>query len=179
MEHQITVKKSAISRTKLNLLLDIALLLIFAVTYQAKATGLTLHEWLGVGIGAVIISHILLHWQWVVAITKKFFKKLTAEPRVNYVINAAIFVSFTTAIFSGLMISHSVLPFIGLEAADSGFWKMLHFTSADVTVWLSALHVALHWRWIVDAVKRYVVAPVGQRLGPKPRQSRQTKPHSA
>ena len=65
MEDQITVKKSAISRTKLNLLLDIALLLIFAVTYQAKATGITLHEWLGVGIGAVIVTHILLHWQWV------------------------------------------------------------------------------------------------------------------
>ena len=146
MEYQTTIKKSAISRTKLNLLLDIALFLIFAVTYQAKATGITVHEWLGVGIGAVIITHILLHWQWVVAITKQFFKKLKAEPRINYIVNLAIFASFTTMIFSGLMISHSVLPFFGLEAADSGFWKMLHFTSAESTVWLTALHVALQDR---------------------------------
>ena len=179
MEDQTITKKAAISKTKLNLLLDIALFLIFAVTYQAKATGITLHEWLGVGIAAVIVTHILLHWQWVVSITHQFFKKLKAEPRLNYIVNAAIFVSFTTTIFSGLMISHSVLHFFGLEPADSGFWKMLHFTSADATVWLSALHVALHWRWLVDAVKRYVVAPVGQRLGYKPRQSQQSKPYSA
>jgi len=175
MEHQTTVKKSTISRTKLNLLLDIAMFLVFAVTYQAKATGTTIHEWLGVSIAAVIIVHILLHWQWVVGITKQFLKKLKAEPRVNYIVNTAIFISFTTVIFSGLMISHSVLPFFGLEIASSGFWKMLHFTSADVTVWLAALHVALHWRWIVNAVKRYLLAPVGQLLGYKPRQ---TKPQS-
>lgn len=172
MNIQSTTKKSGISRTKLNLLLDIALFLIFAVTYQAKATGITLHEWLGVGIAAVLITHILLHWQWVVSITKQFFSKLKAEPRINYFVNLAIFASFTTAIFSGLMISHSVLPFFGLEAAGSGFWKMLHFTSADVTVWLAALHVALHWRWLVNAVKRYAINPVGQLLGYKPRQAK-------
>ena len=94
MEYQTTTKKSALNRTKLNLILDIALFLIFVVTYQAKATGTTLHEWLGVGIAAVIITHILLHWQWVVGITRQFFKKLKAEPRVNYIVNAAIFVSF-------------------------------------------------------------------------------------
>lgn len=179
MEHQTTVKKSALSKTTINLIVDIALFLVFLVVYQAKATGITLHEWLGVGIAGVIITHILLHWQWVVSITKQFFKKLKAEPRVNYIVNAAIFVSFTTVIFSGLMISHSVLPFFGVEVAGSGFWKMLHFTAADVTVWLAALHVALHWRWIVDAVKRYVVAPVSQLFGRKSRQSRQTEPHSA
>jgi hypothetical protein len=180
MEYQTTVKKSAISRTKLNLLLDIALFLIFVVTFQAKATGITVHEWLGVGIIVVIITHILLHWQWVVSITQQFFRKLKAEPRINYIVNLAIFAGFTTMIFSGLMISHSVLPFFGLEVAASGFWKMLHKTSADVTVWLTALHVALHWRWIVNAVKRYVVvAPVGHLLGRKPRQERQNETISA
>ena len=179
MEHQTTAKKSALSRTKINLLLDIALFLIFVVTYQAKATGITLHEWLGVGIAGVILTHILLHWPWVVSITQQFFKKLKAEPRVNYIVNAAIFIGFTTTIFSGLMISHSVLPFFGLEVAGSGFWKMLHFTSAEATVWLTALHVALHWRWIVNAVKRYVVVLMGQLLCRTPRQARQTKPYSA
>lgn len=178
MEYQTTVKKSAVGRTKLNLLLDIALFLVFAVTYQAKATGTTVHEWLGVGITVVIITHILLHWQWVVSITQQFFKKIKTEPRVNYIVDLAIFVSFTTMIFSGLMISHSVLPFLGLEVAGSGFWKMLHKTSADVALWLAALHVALHWRWVVNAVKRYL-APVGQLLGRKPRQSRQTETFSA
>jgi hypothetical protein len=62
--------------------------------------------------------------------------------------------------------------------AGSGFWKMLHKTSAEVTVWLTALHVALHWRWLVNAVKHYVVIPLGQLLGRTPRQAHQTESHS-
>ena len=162
MRNQTTVKKSTISKTGINLIVDVILFLVFLVVYQEKATGITWHEWLGVGIVAVIVTHILLNWQWVVSITKRFFQKLHAEPRLDYVVDLGISIGFTTVIFSGLMMSRSVLPFFGLEAASSSLWKTLHATSADVTVWLTALHVALHWRWIVNAVKRYALAPVGQ-----------------
>ena len=162
MKNQTTVKKSTISKTAINLIVDVILFLLFLVVYQEKATGITWHEWLGVGIVAVIVTHILLNWQWVVSITKRFFQKLHAEPRLDYVVDMALFISFTTVIFSGLMMSRSVLPLFGLEMAETPLWKMLHSTSANVTVWLTALHVALHWRWIVNAVKRYVLAPAGQ-----------------
>lgn len=179
MLSKLTTNRSVLSKTKLNLILDIALFVAFLIVYQAKATGVTAHEWLGIGIGAAFIVHILLHWQWVASITQRFFRKIKTEPRINYILNAGLFVCFTTSIFSGLMISHAVLPFLGLEAAGSAFWKSLHFTSSDVSVWLVALHVALHWRWIVNAVKRYAIVPVGQMLGRTPRQTRQTKPYSA
>jgi hypothetical protein len=176
MENETTVKKSTISKTKINLILDITLFLVFLVVYQAKATGVAIHEWLGVGIAAAIIIHILLHWQWVVNISQRFFQKIQTEPRINYLLNAGLFICFTTIIFSGLMISRSVLPFFGLEAANTSFWKTLHFTAADVSLWLTALHVALHWRWVVDTVKRHVVSPVGQYFS---RKSGQVKPQSA
>lgn len=165
MKNKTSIKKSTISKTKMNLILDIALFLVFLVVYQAKATGETVHEWLGVGIAAVIIIHILLHWQWVVSITQRFFQKIKSEPRLNYILNVGLFVCFTTIIFSGLMISHSVLPFFGLEAPNNSIWKMLHTTSADLSLWITGLHVALHWSWIVKATKRYVVSPVGQYFG--------------
>jgi cytochrome b len=166
MKKQTTTKKLAISNTKIKLILDISLFLIFLVVYQEKATGITWHEWLGVGITAVIITHVLLNWQWIVSVSKRFFRKLKAEPRINYIVNLGIFIGFTTIIFSGLMMSRSVLPFLGLEASSSHFWETLHKTASDIVVWLTALHVALHWRWIVNAVKRYVIAPVGQRIRP-------------
>lgn len=176
MKNLTTVKKSTMSKTKINLILDSALFLIFLVVYQEKATGEVVHEWLGVGIAAVIIIHILLHWQWVVSITRRFFQKIKSESRINYILNAGLFVCVTTIIFSGLMISRSVLPLFGLEAADTAFWKMLHITAADVSLWLVGLHVALHWRWIADATKRYVVVPVGQYFG---RKEGRLKPRSA
>jgi cytochrome b len=175
MERKSTLNKSVLSKTKTNLMLDIALFLAFLVVYEAKATGETVHEWLGVGIIAVIILHILLHWQWVTNITRRFFQQIKTEPRINYLVNVAIFISFTTVIFSGLMMSRSVLPFFGLEAATTPFWKMLHSQASDVTLWLVAFHVALHWQWLVNAVKRYVVVPVGQYFS---RKSSPIKPHS-
>ncbi|MEW5959989.1 MAG: DUF4405 domain-containing protein [Chloroflexota bacterium] len=176
MKDETTVKKSTMSKTKINLVLDSALFLVFLIVYQAKATGETVHEWLGVGIAAVIIIHILFHWPWVVNITQRFFQKIKTEPQINYMVNMAIFIGFTTAIFSGLMISRRVLPFFGLAAADSPFWKMLHSQASDVTLWLVALHIALHWQWLANAVKRYTLAPLGQYFG---RKSGQVKPHSA
>lgn len=175
MKNKTTIHKSTMSKTKINLGVDIALFLIFLVVYQAKATGQAVHEGLGVGIAAAFIIHILLHWQWVVTITRRFFQEVKTEPRINYLLNAGLFICFTTTIFSGLMISRSVLPFFGLEAANTSFWKMLHFTSAELSLWLLALPVALHWRWIVDAAKRYGVAPVKQFFS---RSNGQVKPHS-
>ncbi|MCB0163928.1 MAG: DUF4405 domain-containing protein [Anaerolineae bacterium] len=175
MESITTIKKSITSKTKVNLILDSILLLIFLVVYQEKATGEVIHEWLGVGIAVAIIIHILLHWQWVVSITQRFFQKIKTEPRINYILNAGLFVCFTTIVFSGLMISRSVLPFFGLEGADSSFWKMLHVTAAEVSLWLVALHVALHWRWILDAIKRYIVTPVSQYFG-RPKNQLKPKP---
>ena len=166
MNKQATVKKSTTSKTKIKLILDVTLFLIFLVVFQEKATGNTWHEWLGVGITAVIITHILLNWQWVVSVTKRFFHKLNAEPRINYIVNSGIFIGFTTIIFSGLMMSRSVLPFFGLEASSSHTWETLHATASDIVVWLTALHVALHWRWIVNAIKRNVIAPIGPRIRP-------------
>ncbi|MFN8458750.1 MAG: DUF4405 domain-containing protein [Anaerolineae bacterium] len=175
MKDKTTIKKSTMSKTKINLGVDMALFLVFLVVYQAKATGEAAHEWLGVGLAAAFIIHILLHWEWVIVITRRFFQKIKSEPRINYLLNAGLFICFTTIIFSGLMISRSVLPFFGLEAADTPFWKMLHLTAADISLWLVALHVALHWRWIVEAVKRYGVRPARQYFS---RKDGQTQPHS-
>lgn len=163
------------SKTKINLMLDIALFLVFLVVYEAKATGEVVHEWLGVGIVAVILLHILLHWQWVVHITQRFFQKIESESRINYIVNMVIFISFTTIIFSGLMISRSVLPFFGLAAPDTPFWRMLHSLASDITLGLVALHIALHWQWLANALKRYGIAPVRAYFSHK---SGQVKPHS-
>lgn len=176
MENETILKKSTMSKTKINLIVDSVLFLVFLVVYQAKATGDTIHEWLGVSIAVAIIVHILLHWSWVVTISQRFFQKIQTEPRINYVLNAGLFICFSTIIFSGLMISRSVLPFFGLEVADTSFWKTVHFTAADASLWLAALHVALHWRWVADTAKRYVLSPIAQYFS---RKSGQVKSHSA
>ena len=74
MNTRTAVKKNySISKTLTRLVLDISLFALFLVVYQEKATGITWHEWLGIGIVVITVTHVLLNWQWVVNITKRFF----------------------------------------------------------------------------------------------------------
>lgn len=156
-----TARPAQKSKTKINLLLDIGLLLVFLILFEVHATGIALHEWLGVAIGAAVTAHIVLHWDWVVAVTKRFFST-NGTARLNYILNVALFIAFTAILFSGLMISESILPMLGIEASHASFWKWLHHTAPNITLLLTALHVALHRNWIVNVFKRYVFA-TGQK----------------
>lgn len=138
---------------KTNLLIDMVALLLFLVIQEQRATGLVIHEWGGLLIAAIVMVHLLLHWTWIANATQRFFGSLPAEVRLNYVINVLLFFALTTVVFSGLMMSRVAVPFLADHSIGRFFWRWLHTTASDVIFWLIALHVALHWGWIVNAVK--------------------------
>ena len=164
----VTGKK--LNRTKTDLMVDVAIFAAFLITTAPKFSGMAVHEWLGVAFGAGILTHLLLHWQWIVGITKKFFGRVQAMARINYLLNLALFADVVTLIFSGLAISKVAMPALGVQLAEGGIWKMLHHTTADAAVMLLGLHVALHWSWVVKTGKKYLVSPIialiaGKRAG--------------
>ncbi|MCB0033901.1 MAG: DUF4405 domain-containing protein [Anaerolineales bacterium] len=157
------ISNTKMSQTKRNLLLDIFITTVFLITAAPSLTGLLLHEWISVGLGVVLIVHILLHWKWVVATTGRFFSRLAAQARVNYILNFLLLFSFVSVIGSGVMISQEFVESLGFQATRGGFWEWLHFLSADAILWIVGLHIALHWKWIVNAVSRYLIQPLRGR----------------
>ena len=87
------------------------------------------------------------------------FARIAASSRLNLVLNLALFVAFSVAVFSGLMISRVVLPGLGLELEHSATWRGLHAQSADLVLVLVGFHLALHWKWIFRVVRKYVLVP--------------------
>ncbi|KAA3643003.1 MAG: DUF4405 domain-containing protein [Chloroflexi bacterium] len=150
------------NQTKKNLLIDVGIAAAFLLAVAQEATGQTIHEWLGIALGGALMVHLLLHWKWVVATTQRFFGKLARQARINYLLNLGLLVSFTTVIGSGLMISESVMATLGLASPGGGLWEGLHHLSTNLVIGLVALHIALHWHWIMNAVKRYIVQPMMQ-----------------
>lgn len=146
--------------TKTKLTLDIVIFSAMLALANPRLTGNTIHEWLGVSLIAGIVTHLLLNWNWIVNVTKTFFKKLFHESRLNYVINLLFFIAMTGTLFSGLMISKDVMSTLGIQFNASGSWKMLHSLLSDASVLILGLHVAMHWKWIVNSFGRYVVSPV-------------------
>jgi hypothetical protein len=146
--------------TKTKLALDIVIFSAMLAVANPRLTGNTIHEWLGVSLTAGIITHLLLNWNWIVTVTRTFFRKLFHESRLNYVINLLFFIAMTGSLFSGLMISKDVMSALGIQLNVSGSWKMLHSLTSDASVLILGLHVALHWKWIVNSIGRFVVSPV-------------------
>lgn len=142
------------NRNKINLFFDIAIFLMFLIAMAPHFSGMAVHEWLGAAFGAAIVTHLLLHWQWIVEVTRRMFSTAQWSARINYILNTLLFIDVTVVIFSGLMISEVALPLIGIQTTHGGIWRMLHGFTADFFLVLIGLHVALNWQWIVNMVKR-------------------------
>jgi len=146
------------TKTKLNL--DLVIFTAFLAVTNPHLTGNSIHEWLGVSLAAGIITHLLLNWKWIMDLTKTFFKKLWHKSRLNYVVNMLFFIAMTGSFFSGLLISKDVMSTLGLQLNVSGSWKLLHTLMSDASVMMLGVHVALHWKWILNSIGRYIVSPV-------------------
>lgn len=163
----MTPRQKPMARTTVNLLVDTTAFIAFLCVTAPALTGLAIHEWLGLAVGATIITHLLLHWSWIVGVTRRLFGNVSWGARVNYLLNTLLFVAFTAVIFTGVMISEVAMPLLGLSFASDGLWKMVHKLASDATVVLIGLHVALHWRWIVNVTRRLLSRPVTRR-SPRP-----------
>lgn len=151
------------NRTLVNLSIDSLIFTGFLAATAPRFTGLAIHEWLGIAFGAAIVTHLLLHWTWIVEVTKRFFGKVTWASRINYLLNTLLFITVTVIIFTGLMISEEALPLFGVRFERDGLWMNLHRLASDLSVFLVGLHVALHWRWIVSATRRVLLTPFTRR----------------
>ena len=141
-------------------LVDAAMLAVFLLVLNVPLTGLAVHEWLGIAIGVGVTTHLVQHTNWVVSTTKRFFGATSFRNRLNYLMMPALFIGFVAVIASGLVISEVALPWLGIETAASDFWLWLHVVSVGWVIWLTALHLALNWKWVGNAVKRFVVGPI-------------------
>lgn len=156
MDTTTTARKAGKKSIATNLILDSILLLVFLTIYEEHATGITIHEWGALALAGIAVVHILLHWKWIIAFGKRFFQNIRSDIRLNYILNIVLFIAFTAVTFSGLMMSEAVLPALGIRPPEGGFWHFLHSLSADITLGLVALHIALHWKWITSTIKRLV-----------------------
>ncbi len=145
-EHVITHKK--LNKTRLNVYLDLLLMGVFLVDMEVQFSGLALHEALGLLFGIAFALHVVLHWDWVVSITRIFFKLLLHESRVNYVLNVLLFIDTISLTVSGILISRTLGLHFTLGQDVQELLHSLHLVGAELVLILVAIHVAMHWKWI-------------------------------
>lgn len=131
--------------------LDLALFGTLFLAYNPAWTGVAVHEWLCVITIVPLLFHVIVNWDQTLQILRRFAALVKATPKVNLVVDAALFVVAVTVMLSGLLISQSVARTLGITIVPDALWVSTHAWSADATVLLLLVHFALHWRWIVNA----------------------------
>jgi len=155
------------SQTRLKLWIDLAIFAAFLVTMEPHSSGLPIHEWLSLSMIAAILVHLLLSWDWIAQITRRFLGRVAGVSRLNYLLNWLLFFDGILIMLSGILISEVALPALGIALPPGFAWRRLHDMSANFFLLLLGLHTALHWNWIVNSIKRYVVEPFGRLASKK------------
>ena len=147
-------RRGIAARTRLDFWFDAVLLLGYTLAYSYGFTGIGIHEWLGLGLGLAVVFHLTLHWDWVIRTTRKLASP-RGHDRVIWVVNLALLAGMTWCVLSGILISRVALPYLGINLTRIGpFWSAMHDTTAEITLGLVPVHVALRWRWIVRIGRR-------------------------
>ena len=146
-------RRRVLARTRLDFCLDAVLLVAYTLAYSLGFTGMATHEWLGIGLGVVLLVHLTLHWDWVIRTTRKLLRPGGRE-RFIWLVNLLLLLSMTLCIASGILISEVALPGLGITLPASSFWRQMHGTTATLTLILVPIHAALRWRWIVGMTRR-------------------------
>ena len=150
-------------QNRMKLLLDISTFVAFLIAMDPRTSGVAIHEWLTIALGATVVVHLLLNWNWIVEVTKRLFAKGKGlnGARTNYILNWLLFIDGILIMLSGIMISETVVPAFGLSLPLNFAWRSLHDLSANISLILMGLHITLHWSWIVSTFKRMVLRREG------------------
>jgi Domain of unknown function (DUF4405) len=148
--------KGAPMSARARLWLDLALFGALFLAYNPAWTRIAVHEWLCVIAIVPLLFHIIINWDQTLSILRRFADLVKATPKVNLVVDTALFVVSVTVMLSGLLVSQYVLSAFGLHVTPTALWVTTHRWSADATMLLLLVHFALHWRWIVNCSKRLV-----------------------
>jgi hypothetical protein len=141
-------------RTTTNIVLDIVITAAFLVAANPSVLGLALHEWFGLAFGAVLIAHLVLHWDWIVTATTRLVVPAGRALRLTYAVDALLLVALTAAVLSGVLISKHAMASLGFAAEPTRGWRGIHSLAANVSVVAIGVHLGLHWNWVAVNLTR-------------------------
>ena len=133
--------------------IDIVMAVVFVLLFNKQVLGgMTFHEIAGLAIAAIFLTHVLLNAQWVKKVTLKIFdRKLPGKTRFGYLLNLLLLITMTFNMVSGIIISRVVFPNINI--GNKMWFKVTHISVSFLTLILVAVHVGLHWQWVIQVWK--------------------------
>lgn len=133
-----------------------------------------IHTWTGVAMIVIALVHFLIHWSWVVSMTRRIWREITgkssvmnAHGRFNVFIDVVVALSFVLVAISGVYFlfvggSHGGTNPDPMLLFSRVTWDLIHTWSGVVMIIAAIVHFAIHWLWVVK-----VTGKIAASLSPK------------
>lgn len=132
----------------LSLSLDSAMLAAAILLGAGLVLPVGVHEWLGVVFVAALLLHLLLQWPWIASATGQLRAPRTPRVRINYTLNALLFIVMTFALASGFVISRTVLPALAMHPSSNFVWTKVHKLFSTLVIVIIGMHLGMNWHWV-------------------------------
>ena len=127
-------------KSRIKKAVDIVLTALLLCLMAYQVTRESLHEWIGIGMTAVLIVHHILNIKWYAALFKR---KYNAYRIITTVINTLLLASIALTAFSGMSMSNHAVPFLyGMTGMI--FAHTAHLALSYWSFILMGLHIGLH-----------------------------------
>ncbi|MGI9530534.1 DUF4405 domain-containing protein [Lutimonas sp.] len=140
--------------SKLRVFVDLFFFALMILVLIPQTTGIAIHEWASFIILAPFVLHVLINWKWIASNSRKIFKKQSEKSRFDYAFNWLLYLLMILVTVSGIVISESVLPIFGIHVEPDSFWSKIHDVSATLFMAFLGVHLALHWKWIINSLRK-------------------------
>ena len=121
-------------------IVDAAMTVLLLCLMAYQVTGEFLHEWIGIGITVLVITHQILNRRWY----KTLFKgKYNPYRILTAAVNVLLLLSFAITAFSGMSMSGHAVPFL-YGMAPVSFARRMHLSMSHWSFVLMGLHLGLH-----------------------------------
>lgn len=140
---------------KFKFLLDTIMLLIIVLILNISATGVLIHEILGISIWLLFMTHLFVNRKWIKAISKSFLSnKLENKIKYIYVIDVLLFIDFMLITVSGVGISQKLFTF--LNVSNIYLFTNLHILATYFAGALIATHLVMHFAFIKAQITSFL-----------------------
>ena len=145
------MRAKQIAKIITDILMTIILLLLMAYSMVGEAA----HEWLGIGMFVLFISHHVLNSSWSRNLCKG---RYTPFRILHTALVVLVLISMIGSMISGIVLSRHALAFLPITSGQS--WaRTLHLISAYWGFVLMSLHLGLHWNIMLAMAGKIVKKP--------------------
>ena len=143
---------------RLNMIVDISMVILLPMLMGYSLVGETAHEVIGIAMAALMIGHIIMNRKWFAAIFKG---RYNARRMLTTVVNLSLIICVLTSMVSGIMISKHIFTFLNIEVGVS-LMRTLHLLAAYWGFVLMSFHAGTHGGMILKTIhhKWLAVLPV-------------------